>query len=61
MRRRSVEVEFAVVLKDVVGVHGKAKFEKSVPGVAATTWPPVVVFNIEPDVIPEIQRFVVEA
>ena len=60
-RRRRVEVELAAVAKDVVGVNGKAKFEKSEPTVAATTCPPVVVFRKEPEAMPEIQRLVVLA
>ena len=54
-------MEFTFPPKLFVGVKGKAKFEKSVPTVAATTCPPVVVFSMEPEVIPEIQRLVVEA
>jgi hypothetical protein len=61
VRRRVVEVELATPPNEVVGVNGKAKFEKSVPATAAITCPPVVVLSSEPEAIPEIQRFVVEA
>ena len=54
-------MEFAAAAKFEVGSNGKAKFEKSVPGIAATTCPPVVVLRSEPLAMPEIQRLVVEA
>ena len=42
-------------------VHASYDARKSVPAVAAATCPPVVVFKIDPELIPEIHRFVLDA